>query len=125
SSGLVFFGENSGAFVAADAANGKVLWQFQTNQTWKASPMTYVFDNKQYIAIAVGQSMMAFGLPEEWFKTQRPKDPKAQRGRGDHGGGPLVPQPRGRGGRPHGPHAFFVSLCLWVFVFIHFFSVRM
>jgi alcohol dehydrogenase (cytochrome c) len=63
-SGLVFFGENSGAFVAADATNGKVLWQFQTNQTWKASPMTYVFDNKQYIAIAVGQSMMAFGLPE-------------------------------------------------------------
>jgi alcohol dehydrogenase (cytochrome c) len=63
-SGLVFFGENSGAFVAADAANGKVLWQFQTNQTWKASPMTYVFDNKQYIAIAVGQSMMAFGLQE-------------------------------------------------------------
>jgi alcohol dehydrogenase (cytochrome c) len=41
-----------------------VLWQFQTNQTWKASPMTYVFDNKQYIAIAVGQSMMAFGLQE-------------------------------------------------------------
>jgi alcohol dehydrogenase (cytochrome c) len=63
-SGLVFFGENSGAFVAADATNGKVLWQFQTNQTWKASPMTYVFDNKQYIAIAVGQSMMAFGLPD-------------------------------------------------------------
>jgi alcohol dehydrogenase (cytochrome c) len=61
-SGLVFFGENSGAFVAADAANGKVLWQFPTNQTWKASPMTYVFDNKQYIAIAVGQNIMAFGL---------------------------------------------------------------
>jgi len=61
-SGLVFFGENSGAFVAADAANGKVLWQFSTNQTWKASPMTYVFDNKQYVAIAVGQSIMAFGL---------------------------------------------------------------
>jgi alcohol dehydrogenase (cytochrome c) len=61
-SGLVFFGENSGAFVAADAANGKVLWQFPTNQTWKASPMTYVFDNKQYVAIAVGQTIMAFGL---------------------------------------------------------------
>jgi len=63
-SGLVFFGENSGAFMAADAATGKVLWEFPTNQTWKASPMTYVFDNKQYIAIAAGQSIMAFALPD-------------------------------------------------------------
>jgi alcohol dehydrogenase (cytochrome c) len=61
-SGLVFFGENSGSFVAADAANGNVLWQFPTNQTWKASPMTYVFDNKQYIAIAIGQNIVAFGV---------------------------------------------------------------
>ena len=63
-SGLVFFGENSGAFMAADAANGKVLWDFPTNQVWKASPMTYVFDNKQHIAIAVGQSIVAFALPD-------------------------------------------------------------
>ncbi|MEP6961351.1 MAG: PQQ-binding-like beta-propeller repeat protein [Acidobacteriota bacterium] len=62
--GLVFYGDNSGAFVAADAANGKTLWQFQTNQTWKASPMTYMFDNKQYVAVAVGQNLMAFALPE-------------------------------------------------------------
>lgn len=63
-SGLVFFGENSGAFMAADAANGKPLWQFQTNQTWKSSPMTYLFDNKQYVATAVGQSIIAFALPD-------------------------------------------------------------
>ena len=31
-SGLVFFAENSGAFMAADAEDGKVLWQFPTNQ---------------------------------------------------------------------------------------------
>jgi alcohol dehydrogenase (cytochrome c) len=63
-SGLVFFAENSGAFMAADAKDGKVLWQFPTNQTWKASPMTYMFDNKQYIAIAAGTSIMAFALPD-------------------------------------------------------------
>lgn len=63
-SGLVFFGENSGSFMAADAANGKVLWEFPTNQLWKASPMTYVFDNKQYIAIATVQGIMAFALPD-------------------------------------------------------------
>jgi alcohol dehydrogenase (cytochrome c) len=62
--GLVFFGENSGAFMAADASTGKVLWQFQTNQVWKASPMTYMFDNKQYVAVAVGANIMSFAVPE-------------------------------------------------------------
>jgi alcohol dehydrogenase (cytochrome c) len=63
-SGLVFFGENSGSFMAADANEGKPLWSFMTNQTWKASPLTYEFDHKQYVAIAAGQSIMAFALPE-------------------------------------------------------------
>jgi alcohol dehydrogenase (cytochrome c) len=63
-SGLVFYGENSGSFMAVDAANGKILWQFPTNQVWKASPMTYMFDNRQYVAIAVGTDIVSFGLPE-------------------------------------------------------------
>ena len=63
-SGLVFFGENSGAFMAADAATGKALWQFPTNHTWRASPMTYMFDNKQYVAVAAGQNIIAFTLPD-------------------------------------------------------------
>jgi alcohol dehydrogenase (cytochrome c) len=62
--GLVFYGENSGSFMAVDAANGKILWQFPTNQVWKASPMTYMFDNKQYVTIAVGTDIVSFGLPE-------------------------------------------------------------
>jgi alcohol dehydrogenase (cytochrome c) len=41
-----------------------VLWEFPTNQTWKASPMTYMFDNKQYVAIASVQGIMAFALPD-------------------------------------------------------------
>ncbi|HYW45806.1 MAG TPA: PQQ-binding-like beta-propeller repeat protein [Bryobacteraceae bacterium] len=60
--GLVFFGDDSGMFMAADALTGKPLWQFQTNQLWKASPMTYVFDGKQYFAAAAGQNIFAFGL---------------------------------------------------------------
>jgi alcohol dehydrogenase (cytochrome c) len=62
--GIVFYTDNSGAFIAADAANGKSLWQFQTNQVWKASPMTYMFDGKQYIAVAAGQNILAFAVPE-------------------------------------------------------------
>jgi alcohol dehydrogenase (cytochrome c) len=61
--GVVIFGEDSGALMAADAATGKALWNFPTNTLWKASPMTYVFDNKQYVAIAAGSNIIAFGLP--------------------------------------------------------------
>jgi alcohol dehydrogenase (cytochrome c) len=62
--GLVFFGEDSGAFMAVDASSGKPLWQFQTNQLWKASPMTYAFDGKQIVAVASGPNVLAFALPD-------------------------------------------------------------
>ena len=60
---VVFYGDDSGAFAAADARSGKRLWSFQTSQVWKSSPMTYVFDNKQMVAVASGPSILAFGLP--------------------------------------------------------------
>jgi alcohol dehydrogenase (cytochrome c) len=62
STGLVIFGEEGGALMAADAVTGKPLWSFQTNQTWKASPMTYQFDGKQFVAVAAGPSIIAFGI---------------------------------------------------------------
>jgi alcohol dehydrogenase (cytochrome c) len=57
---VVFFGETSGAFAAVDAASGKYLWHFDANQPWKASPMTYEADGRQYIAIASGPNIIAF-----------------------------------------------------------------
>jgi alcohol dehydrogenase (cytochrome c) len=61
--GVVFFGDDSGALAAVDAATGALLWHFSTNEQWKASPMTYMVDGKQYIAIAGGASIMVFALP--------------------------------------------------------------
>lgn len=61
-SGLVIFGEDGGGLMAADAVTGKPLWSFQTNSTWKASPMTYMFDGKQYVTVAAGSNIMAFGV---------------------------------------------------------------
>jgi alcohol dehydrogenase (cytochrome c) len=61
--GVVIFGEDSGALMAADASTGRALWSFQTNSLWKASPMTYMFDNKQHVAVAAGSTIIAFGLP--------------------------------------------------------------
>ena len=62
--GIVFFGEDSGAFAAVDAKSGKLLWSFQTSQAWKASPMTYVAGGGQFVSIASGGTILAFGLVE-------------------------------------------------------------
>jgi len=61
-SGLVYYGDDSGDFTAADAKTGKTLWSFPANQNWRASPITYMFDGKQYLAIASGPSILAFAL---------------------------------------------------------------
>lgn len=63
--GVLFFAEDSGRFIAVAAETGKVLWSFNANQFWKASPMAYQFDGQEYIGIASGQTVMAFGLPEQ------------------------------------------------------------
>ena len=63
-SGLVFVAEDGGALMAVDATSGAPLWKFQTNQTWKASPMTYTFDGRQFIAIAAGANIVALALPQ-------------------------------------------------------------
>jgi alcohol dehydrogenase (cytochrome c) len=62
--GIVFFCADSDAFMAADSATGKPLWHFQANHFWRASPMTYVFDGKQYVAVASGPNILAFALPD-------------------------------------------------------------
>jgi alcohol dehydrogenase (cytochrome c) len=62
--GLVFVAEDGGGFIAVDALSGKPLWSFETNQSWKASPMTYAFDGKQFVAIASGANILAFALPD-------------------------------------------------------------
>ena len=62
SSGLVIFGAEGGTLMAADALTGAPLWSFPANAGWKASPMTYMFDGQQYIGIAAGSTIIAFGL---------------------------------------------------------------
>jgi PQQ-dependent dehydrogenase (methanol/ethanol family) len=60
--GLLFYGDDNGAFIAADASNGKLLWHFNTSQTWKAGPMTYLADGEQYVGVAAGSMVLAFTL---------------------------------------------------------------
>jgi PQQ-dependent dehydrogenase (methanol/ethanol family) len=60
---LVFYGESSGAFAAVDAKSGAVLWHLEAGGTWKGSPMTYMVDGRQYVAIASGSNILSFALP--------------------------------------------------------------
>jgi PQQ-dependent dehydrogenase (methanol/ethanol family) len=61
--GLVFYGDRNGNIIAADANSGKPLWSFRANGPSKASPMTYIVDGKQYVAVAVGPNILSFSLP--------------------------------------------------------------
>lgn len=62
--GLVFYGDDSGAFAAVRASNGEPLWNFHMNANWRASPMTFSVDGKQYIGVSASRSVVAFALPE-------------------------------------------------------------
>jgi alcohol dehydrogenase (cytochrome c) len=63
--GLLFAGDDQGGFTALEARTGKPLWHFNTGQQISASPIAYSFKVKDYVAIAAGSNLVAFGLPDE------------------------------------------------------------
>jgi alcohol dehydrogenase (cytochrome c) len=60
--GLVFSGTMEGDFFALDAVTGTLLWRIQTGGAIWASPISYLSEGKQYIVVAAGSSLIAFGL---------------------------------------------------------------
>jgi PQQ-dependent dehydrogenase (methanol/ethanol family) len=60
--GIVFYGDASGSFVAVDERDGKTLWRVPLNGIIKTSPMTFAVGGQQFIALAVGSTILAFGL---------------------------------------------------------------
>ena len=62
--GLVFGGDGQGYLIAFDAASGKVLWKFQTGGNVAAPPISYAVNGRQYIAVAAGQSLITFAIPQ-------------------------------------------------------------
>jgi alcohol dehydrogenase (cytochrome c) len=59
---LVFGSTMEGNFFALDARTGKDLWHFPGNDVSYASPMSYLSDGKQYVAVPIGDVLMVFGL---------------------------------------------------------------
>ena len=52
--GLVFNGALDRRFSAYDEATGKVVWQTRLNASPSSSPVTYLIDGRQYIALVTG-----------------------------------------------------------------------
>ena len=64
--GLVFYGETGGTLAAVDAKTGRTLWRgFDGNASWRASPMTYMVNGRQHIAIASGNNIVSFALADK------------------------------------------------------------
>jgi len=61
----VFYPRSSGEFSAVDARTGRALWHYEGQEAWKASPMTYMVDGRQYVAIAAGANILSFALPSK------------------------------------------------------------
>lgn len=60
--GLLFYGEAGGRFAAVDAKTGKTLSTFKANESWRGSPMTYIVNGRQHVAIASGGNILSFAL---------------------------------------------------------------
>jgi alcohol dehydrogenase (cytochrome c) len=63
SAGVLFFDDASPFFKAADAASGKLLWQFNMGQNPSSPPIGYAIGEKQYFVVAAGMNLFAFGQP--------------------------------------------------------------
>jgi len=62
---LLFAGGREGYFHALDARTGALLWKATLGGQIAAGPITYQVDGSQYVTIAAGHSLFAFGLRED------------------------------------------------------------
>jgi quinoprotein glucose dehydrogenase len=64
--GLIFVGGGDSAFHAVDKASGEDLWQYPLNVRTAGTPMTYSFNDRQFVVVAIGSNadcrLLAFAL---------------------------------------------------------------
>ena len=61
---LVFGGTADGFFFALDALTGEELWHKTVGGRVHSGPMGYAVDGKQYVAVAAGNAIFSFALPD-------------------------------------------------------------
>jgi alcohol dehydrogenase (cytochrome c) len=62
--GVVFGGSSEGMFFALDSKTGKPLWHYGTGGAIFANPVSFLVEGRQHVAIAAGNSLFAFSLPD-------------------------------------------------------------
>jgi alcohol dehydrogenase (cytochrome c) len=61
---VLFTGGREGYFHALDATNGTLLWKATLGGMIANGPIAYAVDGTQYVAVAAGNSLFVFGLPD-------------------------------------------------------------
>jgi alcohol dehydrogenase (cytochrome c) len=61
---VLFGAMRDGNLIALDAKTGRHLWHIQTGGNMAASPISYAVDGRQFVAIAAGNTVFSFALPE-------------------------------------------------------------
>jgi alcohol dehydrogenase (cytochrome c) len=61
---ILFAGSAEGSFMALASDTGAPLWHFRTGGPIIASPMSYAVDGLQFVALAVGNQIYSFALPD-------------------------------------------------------------
>jgi len=61
---LVFAATAEGNLIALDSRTGESLWHFQTGAVISAAPMSYSVDSTQFVALAAGNTLYGFALPD-------------------------------------------------------------
>lgn len=61
---VLFGGSRDGYLLALDSFTGKNLWRIYLGSEITGSPISFLADGKQFVAIMAGNSMFVFGLPE-------------------------------------------------------------
>lgn len=63
--GGLAYRDREGYLISLDAYPGALLWKYQTAGLIGASPISYQFNSRQYLAVAAGGSVMTFRLFED------------------------------------------------------------
>jgi alcohol dehydrogenase (cytochrome c) len=61
-SDLVFSGGREGYFYALDGRNGNLLWKVSLGGQVNSGPMSYMVNNRQYVAVAAGSALFVYAL---------------------------------------------------------------
>jgi alcohol dehydrogenase (cytochrome c) len=61
---LLFTGSREGYFYSLDARTGELLWRVSLGGQAANGPMSYAVAGAQYVAVAAGNGLFVFGLPE-------------------------------------------------------------